>query len=73
MQKIISEEKRKRIERNTALVADYKEGIANGSDKTALYRYLAEKYDLKSAASVYSIIKKEINQTKRKRNKKVVK
>ena len=58
MEKIISEVKRKRNERDIALLEDYKQCMANGSDKTATYEWLANKYNLKRAASVYQINKK---------------
>ncbi|MBR1785309.1 MAG: hypothetical protein IJ760_07750 [Bacteroidales bacterium] len=72
MEKIISEVKRKQAERNEAILAEFEEYMANGSDKTAVYEHLAEKYGLKRAASVYSIIKKALdkeNPTKRKYKK----
>lgn len=72
MEKIISEVKRKRNERDIALLEDYKQCMANGSDKTATYEWLANKYNLKRAASVYQIIKKALereNQTKSKHKK----
>ena len=57
MEKIISEEKRERIERNKAMVSDFNEAMRKGSDKTAVYKHLAQKYNLKRASSVYTIIK----------------
>lgn len=72
MEKIISEVKRKRTERDVALLNDYKQCMANGSDKTATYEWLANKYGLKRAASVYQIIKKALekeNSPKRKYKK----
>lgn len=70
MEKIISEVKRKRTERDTALIADYEQAMGNGSDKTAVYEYLAEKYGLKRAASVYMIIKKHYDRENPKRKSK---
>lgn len=67
MEKIISETKRKRIERNAAMIADYDDCMAKGSDKTAVYEYLAQKYGLKRAASVYAIIIQMKNPKRKKR------
>ena len=70
MEKIISEVKRKRNERDAALIADYEQAMANGSDKTAVYEYLAEKYDFKRAASVYMVINKHYYRENPKRKSK---
>ena len=61
METIISERKRKRLKRNESLVEDFNKAMKNGSDKTAVYEYLAKKYGLKRASSVYMIIKKSQN------------
>lgn len=67
MKKIISKKKEERQERNAAIVKDYRELMNKGSDKTAVYKYLAEKYNLKCATSVCKIIKES---TRPKRNTK---
>ena len=56
MEKIISEVKRKRQERNAAIINEFVQYMKNGSDKTATYQFLADKYGLKPP-HVYQIVK----------------
>ena len=71
MEKIISEVKRKMDERNAMMIEEYKQHMAIGSDRTAVYVYLANKYGLKRSASVYKILKDAgvVEKPKRKRKR----
>ena len=46
MKKIISETKKERTVRNKAIIADFEDAMEQGSDKTAVYKYLAKKHHL---------------------------
>ncbi len=49
MEKIISETKRKRLERNENIRKDFAQYMKLGSDKTATYEFLAKKYGVGKA------------------------
>lgn len=55
MEKILSDAKKKRTERNEAIRKEYTELIKIGSDKTATYQHLAKKYGLATTTIVYIV------------------
>jgi hypothetical protein len=46
MKKIISNAKKERQDRNKAMIAYFENAMREGSDKTAVYKYLAKKHKL---------------------------
>lgn len=46
MEKLISDSKRKRIERNENIRKDFAQYMSAGSDRTATYDFLSKKYGL---------------------------
>lgn len=56
MKKIISDKKKSRLKRNREIIAYYEAAMANGSDKTAVYKYLANRYNFKRYQSICNII-----------------
>lgn len=61
MEKLISDAKRKRMERNENIRKDFAQYMSKGSDKTATYNFLSKKYGVAQSTiiSVVSVDKSE--------------
>lgn len=56
MEKVISDSKKRRLERNEKILKDFNECMENGSDRSAVYSMLSEKYELSFSAIVKIIL-----------------
>ena len=58
MEQLLTKAKKRKIERNEKIVAEYYNLLQLGNTKTAISQFLCEKYNINSESTIYRIVKR---------------